>query len=492
MKKKSLIIEIVIMALVVGYTLINAIVEFNLSKALSFSGILITGLSYAIIITGTHYLFNFFKDIIINKDKEKIRATKIFVFYFLYLLTAMLLINKILGFNGQNIHSDMLTIIDRLKEFNFCSYQGWYSSIFYFTGFILFPSFLKSVSVVLLQIILSSLLFTYVFQFFHQHSSKIFKIVWILANMILPAAFFNQFCLRQLWFAQIAIILAIQIYQLKDTNSNKQYLKIIFLTALLSVLRPEAIVYIPFILLFIFFINKELSLKKKAIYTLLLVLSFIALRIPQKDDNEYKSTAILNPLSYLVQYDDLNWGGAKAKEDGIAAIDKVFDYETLKANSSYTGLKLIYNDDAAWHRDFTDEEFQELTKTYIKLILYNPFRWLKGRYLTFKTSFSRKGIMSYQIFFKKYTKNRFINGILQFIYQPILFLTVNVVALIYYMFKKQKNKFVMSALALIEAGMMFILNTASTYMFIYPFWYISLFISIIFISDLFNARKAHN
>ncbi len=309
---KKIILKILIYLLILGYITFNAIQQFDISKVFKFSGFIIIGTSYLVILLITRYLFNFFSDLFINKNQKKIKRLKVFLMYSLYLFLVMVLIKKIFNTTGQSIHGDMLTIANRLKNFEFYPCQGWYASVLYFMSYILFPKFLSNYSVVILQILFSSVFFTYVYNFLEKYGEKKFiKIIWIVANIIFPAAFFNQLCMRLLWFAQIVIVLGIQILLLENNNNNNNliYMKIILLTALVGILRPEAVVYIPFIILFIFFLNKDLNIKKCIVYTMILMSLFLILRIPQKDDNEYKSTAIFNPLSYLVSYDNLNWGG---------------------------------------------------------------------------------------------------------------------------------------------------------------------------------------
>lgn len=493
--KKVYLLEFVIILFFMFYFTYNAYQQFNFSSVFKFSGILILFFSYFLTILGIHYIFNFFKDLIINKNKQRIKQVLTFGFYFFYLLTFMFLINKYFHINGQNAHIDMLTITGNLKNFDFLSYQGWYASIFYFIGYSLFPKVISNYAVVIFQIFLSSLFFTYVYNFFDKEKYKFAKLFWILCNIIFPATFFNQYCLRILWFAQITIILAIQIIKLekieeKNLDNKLKYIIIGLLAAIVGILRPEAIVYVPFIIFFIFIINKKITFKTKLVLTVLTILFLVIIRIPQNDKNEYKSTAILNPLSYLIGYDDLKWGNNSTdKENGITTINKIFDYDSLKKHSSYLTLDLAYSDPDAWNRNFSQNDFLELVKTYVKLIIYNPLKWLHGRYLTFSTSYSRIGGFSYATFFGKYIDNNIINSIIHFIYAPVAFLFLNFVAIIYYLFRKNKIKFVVSTFGIIEAIMIFIFGTSSHYMFIYPIWYIGCFISIIFISDVIKKRK---
>ena len=137
-------------------------------------------------------------------------------------------------------------------------------------------------------------------------------------------------------------------------------------------------------------------------------------------------------------------------------IDKIVDVDMLIENASPYGMEVV-RVEGAWNKSFSDTEFTEFLKVYMKLIMKNPQIFLKVRWNTFVLTFLEgRYTISHKI------SNKIISSIIALTYNSLIPLILLSVVMI---FNPDKKSLIFWLLAFGEAGCIFVLVTETSYMF---------------------------
>lgn len=166
---------------------------------------------------------------------------------------------------------------------------------------------------------------------------------------------------------------------------------ICILTPIISNWRSEGIIFLPIILLLIFLgLRKKVVLKKIILIISVIAISSIVLKYPQKkwenNNMDYSLTAILNPLSNMLQDKNLK-NFDELKND----LSPLINLDFLKSNSDYKEIP-AYSQKEKLFNEKTNENFSKFKIAYLKLVLYNPKIFFTCR---MKTLYATSGFDQY-------------------------------------------------------------------------------------------------
>lgn len=456
--KKKILVRVFLIGLVLIYSCVIEHENYDLTQIFVGQGVFLYLASKLLIISCCLLGVSCIEKLREKNLNEKRKV--IFFFFFLLIYVLFYLFLKTKGIIGSELHYDMNTIYDNALQGKTIFYQGWYSTVFYNVALMLMPSSYGKHGIVLLQLIVFSYIAAYVSCYFLKNHGKNMAICCSIIFIIPPMLFFSQFTMRETWFAFSLTLLCVECDRF--LNNEKNYLKLCLCSAVTSIFRPEGI-YVAFVIIIFLIIYNKINRKEKCRLIALIVILLVLLNIPQKNGNEYRSTPFINPLSNMIVTDGFKWCN---KEDDEKIINKVIDVEALKKYASLTDLRVIHEDPDAWKKDYTDEEYSAFVKTYIRLVLKNPYIFIKVRFMTFWYTIT-EGTYSYGYFSTLIqNSNVVVKAILAILYNSLLPL----VLLVFSVFLKRNIKsFLYALLVGGEACAIFILGTQAEYMFHFTF-----------------------
>jgi len=149
-----------------------------------------------------------------------------------------------------------------------------------------------------------------------------------------------------------------------------------FLAVVASTWRTESLVYIPFICLCLILRRKKLLNVRCVTCLVLIVAGFLGMnrwQSAEQGNNDYLLISLLRPGAVLVRAAD-----PETDADELEAIDKVMDVQIILDNPGMHGEALYWNTPVLRNSngdaedDYTDAEYSEFMKAFIKLSLKHP------------------------------------------------------------------------------------------------------------------------
>ena len=310
-----------------------------------------------------------------EKNPEWIKKTKIFLIYF----GSMMLF---LCFVWPGIWVwDEFGVYHYSVSLNYFYWQHYLTSVYYIFAMMFFPF---AGGILIFQLILIGLIHTFIM---YDLSLRTRHYKWLYILFFLPPVLINT--LDPIRITMYAYILLFVLYYLyfriirKKEVTFKQILPVILLSPFVIVWRAEGLIFFPFILLLLLIgAWKKLSVIKQVSAVLLILVFTISLNNPQKiwatHNKDYSLTAMLNPLSMLLQYPNLN-----RMEELKKDLSSYINLEILKQNPSAkeTPAFWAYRDQLIVSQD--NKDFERFKKAYIQLVLANPVEFLTVRKETF-------------------------------------------------------------------------------------------------------------
>lgn len=347
----------------------------------------------------------------IPKVKQEIRISVI------YLLILTVLI--ILVWPGT-WSSDDISVLRNAESYVFTPWQHFFSGVFQTLCLQTIPI---PTGVIIVQIIIASLIVGYCITNIsnlygkNEKQVKILQIVLGLLMLLPPVLLYilSGFRMGMYTYLELALITKLIIlFKEQKKMTISELLKIAFLTVVISCWRTEGLYYPVFVLILFLILGNKVIRKKTAIITfgLIMIMNFSVGKMnnylirtndyahnpkmkynfynnPIMKSNNYSITATMDPVTKLIiKSDESDW-----KE--IEVINKVVDVEYILENPENSGETNFWHEGVV--RDYTDEEYSDYLKAYLKLAIKYPDVVFKSMWGIFEKAGSGMGVDSKQV-----------------------------------------------------------------------------------------------
>jgi hypothetical protein len=466
----------------------------------------------------------FLIDKIKKRDKKWIEISKIFIIYFSIMLIMLLLV-----WPGIWIW-DEYSILESAKGLTLVYWHCYLTSIYYILCLMIFPF---PIGIIIIQLLLISVVVTYII---FKISNKTKLGYYMLIPFLLPPVIaHNLYPMRLSLYSYILIFtIFFLIFKYKEKVKNileiKNMILLSLLISILAVWRSEGIFYlfaIPFII-FIFF-RKQFKIQEYISFIFITLMFFIILFMPQylrtREEYRYKLTAILNPLSIM-----LNDPHLKNLQDVESNFSQAINLQVLKENASYTETPAFwYKQDELIGQNFNKQKYEIVKKNYFYLVRKNPLIFLKARIKTFLASSGldkniSNSLMPYNLSAdenetiknflvdNKFTKpinsnirkivghfigcRNYYNGSIP-MWQHFIFWNLIPVYLLLFLFgvisliRKNYLLFVISILLVMHSGLVFLTAPAYYFMYYLPI-YLSVYVIVMYLLINFKNRNRND
>lgn len=320
------------------------------------------------------FIFHIIKQIK-EKNKETCKRVKFFLIYFT--LMAILLICVWPGIWVW----DEFWIYQSAVNLKMGFWHHYLTSIFYTLSLMILPF---AGGIILVQLFIISLIVSYIIVDLSQRTKYYYIVLWVF--LFPPVLLYNVYPMRVTLYSFILLYVLYYIYY--DLNSRKiirffDFLPLLVCMPIVAVWRSEGIVILPFILLLLLMSCRKKIFNLYLYYNLIgiLLLVFI-LNFPQSKWNDqnkdYTITAFLNPLSMMLQHDNLV--GYAELEKKLSAL---VDLDVLKENADYRETPVFWDHKKELFISNDNEDFKKFKSAYFQLVIRNPLIFFKARNKTF-------------------------------------------------------------------------------------------------------------
>ncbi len=304
------------------------------------------------------------------KKKNEFFIRLVSAFFILFLISFILyLLTDFASFNWKMW--DAFSVYESALKHDYYIYLHIFTSWYYIIALNIFPF---QGGVILFQIIVSSLIFSYIWAGLCRHINNKYKWVLLLSLLLFPVLRMNLQPIRScIYYVFPLLLFALFYFKYKD-NKPLNYIEIFFISLLSAVVcawRSENIILWLIIPLFLIFLGKEkLSIVKIILF--LLIFYSISIFINNSMINAYYSYKILpfkRPLAAILRTDFKT----DNKEKDLYIISKCCSIEKLK--------NLPLNETILAEINYTPSNYDidNYVKTAIKLIILNPITYIKER-----------------------------------------------------------------------------------------------------------------
>ena len=231
--------------------------------------------------------------------------------------------------------------------------------------------------VIIMQIIIASLIVGYCISNIsnlYGNSKKqviILQVVLGLITLLPPLVMYILSGFRMGMYSYLELLLITEmiiLYKQKKQADVKDILKISLLTIIIACWRTEAIYYPLFILaLYLILGNKVISKKVAIIASLIVTITnFGVAKINNLmiGNNDYSLTATMEPITSIIKSSD------ESDKKELEIINKVIDVEYVLENPEKTGELYYWTTGVV--KDYTEEQYSDYLKAYLKLALKYP------------------------------------------------------------------------------------------------------------------------
>lgn len=315
--------------------------------------------------------------------------------------------------------TDDTSVLKNAESYVFTPWQHFFSGLFQTLCLQTIP--IPS-GVIIVQIIIASLIVGYCISNIStlfgktEKQQKILEIVLFLILLLPPLVSYilSGFRMGLYSYLEMALITKLIILckeQKKITIS--ELLKICFLTIIISCWRSEGIYY-PFIILIIFLVMKNKIIRKRVAIITFLIVMIINVSIgklnnyfietnnyahhptmryndynnPIMKSNNYSITATMEPVTQLIRSSN------ESDKEEIDTIDKVVDVKYILEHPEKTGEGNFWIEGVV--RDYSEEEYFNYLKAYLKLALKYPDITFKSMWDIFEKAGSGMGYRNKQ------------------------------------------------------------------------------------------------
>ena len=293
---------------------------------------------------------------------------------------------------------DDINVFNSLMSSGHLNYwQHYLTIVFYILCLCLFPF---PAGIVMIQFTIVAVIFGYCFYVLSAiPKGGRCKYLILAPFFLIPTLDFNQWPLRLSLYCMLEVLLVVLIIEPRINGktiweSPRRCVFIAFLMAVLSNWRTEGLLYvfmIPCCLLFLY--NKPLQWRKAAMLFVSGVVLTGILSIPQKvglgQSEDYNLTGILSPLTPLCAEAVDN-----QDKEIIESIDKVLNVDAINEiyKAGNNAMELFWSDRSQLIRyGFSEKDYSEMKRAYIKLILKYPIIYLWERIQCFLETWRNPG-----------------------------------------------------------------------------------------------------
>ena len=276
---------------------------------------------------------------------------------------------------------DEFYVLKAALSFQFSGMQGGLTSLFYILTLLFFPSM---ASITFFQLLLVCSIFAVVMCDLFEKNRGWVRFLYLIPFVLPPVIDANLFTLRATPAGWLFLLLLDRIGFApfpKEGKKRSLYIgQIALLCGLVTALRSEyfyLLVLVPLGLL----LFRSLGKKETAILFAVAIVFWQALcvpnRIAQNGQNKYPISLVLNPLANLfTEAESLK--GPQVYDD-IMTINELVDVQLLRQNASVRNISQYWNIPDVLPK----EQLSAFMKASLRLIAYNPGKFLKYRWQTF-------------------------------------------------------------------------------------------------------------
>ena len=194
------------------------------------------------------------------------------------------------------------------------------------------------------------------------------------------------------YFELLLIVKMIILYKEKKELDFYEILKISFLTIIISCWRTEGIYYSFFILILYFILGKKVISRKVAIisFAIIMITNVLIGKINNLmiGNNDYSIAATMEGLTSVVEASD------ETDRAELEIINKIVDVEFIKNNPDLRSEDVFKT--VGIGQEYTDQEYADYLKAYLKLALKHPGAAIKNMWKMFLEAGSGFGDNSIQ------------------------------------------------------------------------------------------------
>lgn len=311
-----------------------------------------------------------------HKDKKHTRRLIFFCIYFGISLLILLLV-----WPGRWVWDEYYTY-QLATDLEYLHWQHYLTSVYYILDLMIIPF---GGGIIIIQLIAISLIVSYIVTDL-SYRTRYYYFIFII--LLFPSVIIqNLYPMRAALYSYILLYALYYIYHGLRNKTNiklSHFLPLFFSIPIITTWRTEGIIILPTILIMLFFIlkKKKITLINQLKYfSIILILSY-ALNHPQqkwsKENKEYSITAFLNPLSMLLQYENLNKFN-ELKGD----LSSLINLDVLKNNSDFKETPAFWSNRNELIISNESSDYNRFKSAYIKLIIFNPVKFFNVRLKTF-------------------------------------------------------------------------------------------------------------
>lgn len=311
---------------------------------------------------------------LISKDEAFLSYFRYFLFYFVFMGFFWLLTWPGI-FKGDEFY-----VLRSGLSFTMSGAQSGLTSLFYIISLLIFPSL---ATIVFFQLLIICTLFAIAM---HDVCAVLprsrLRALLFVPFVLLPVIDGNLFTLRATLVGWIFLFVLAELFYLarSRTFSMRRCMLLAVLSGLLCAWRSEYI-YLVVLLPLALLLLRLASVKRALIVCVILLLASSALNIPNKialnGSNKYPISLVLNPVANLfTEAESLK--GPQVYED-IMTINELVDVQLLRKTASVRNISQYWNIDDVLPK----EQLSSFMKASIRLIIFNPDKFMKYRWQTF-------------------------------------------------------------------------------------------------------------
>lgn len=321
------------------------------------------------------FYFAFFTVVqkLLEKDKKFLSYFKFFAGYLGFMGIFWLLTWPGI-FKGDEFY-----VIQSALNFTLSGGQSGLTSIFYIVALLFFPSM---ATITFLQLLIICAIFSVIMHDMTELITGRKRLLLYLPFLLLPVIDGNLFTLRATLVSWIFLFVICKLYYLVKTDrmTMKYTVVLSVLSGLLIAWRSEYI-YMLLLLPFTLWFLKKIHIKQALVLCVICFLSFSLFQIPNKialnGSNKYPISLVLNPIANLfTEVETLK--GPSVYED-VMEINKLVDAALLRQSASVRNISQYWNIPDVLPK----EELSSFMQASLRLIIYNPDKFLKYRWQTF-------------------------------------------------------------------------------------------------------------
>lgn len=308
-----------------------------------------------------------------NRSKYNIFIKYWLLYFFIMFIFLMILWPGI--FKGDEYY-----LFNYILNLEFCYSQHYLTSLFYLLSLCFFPT---PGTITFVQIIIISTIISYILSHFElKLNNKKMTYLLLIIFLLPPIIDNNLFTLRTSLISYFFLLIIYHFIQYFDNHDFKYLIYINILAIIVSVWKSELFYVNIAVLIYTFFaIFKKFKFKVAIVTLILNVIVYGVVQMPQKQNENYIFTAIINPLSVIIN--DSSVQNDLSQKD-INNINSIINIGFLKENQDYQNIPAYMM--VVGKNKYNKIQKQNFIKTYIKIIIYHPYKFMKARLLTYKAT----------------------------------------------------------------------------------------------------------